>query len=123
MPGAEAQTPERSPAGVNWASAQTVTVTMINYEFIPDRLVFRRGVPYRLHLENNGSAIHDFTAPEFFKAIDLRNPDVLGSYATRIVMRPHETKDMYFVATRTGTYELICADHNWAGMTARIIVE
>ena len=56
LSGAEAQTPERSPADVNWASAQTVTVTMINYEFIPDRLVFRRGVPYRLHLENNGSA-------------------------------------------------------------------
>jgi hypothetical protein len=55
--GAEAQSPERSLADVSWESAQTVTVTMINYEFIPDRLVFRRGVPYRVHLENNGSGV------------------------------------------------------------------
>ena len=48
---------------------------------------------------------------------------MLGSYATRIVVRPHEAKDMYFIARRAGSYELICADHDWAGMTARIIVE
>jgi len=38
-------------------------------------------------------------------------------------VRPQETKDMYFVATRAGSYELTCADHDWAGMTARITVE
>jgi uncharacterized cupredoxin-like copper-binding protein len=121
--GAVAQTSDRTAGEVNWASAQAVSVTMINYEFIPDRLTFHRGVPYRLHLENEGSEIHDFSAPEFFQAIDLKNPDVLGLYATRIVVRPHEAKDMYFIATRAGTYELTCADHDWAGMTARIIVE
>ena len=120
---ADAQTPDRIPTDVDWANAETVAVTMVNYEFIPDRLSFRRGVRYRLHLENHGSAIHDFSAPEFFKAIELKNPDVLGSYATRIVVRPHEAKDMYFIATRAGSYELICADHDWAGMTARITVE
>ena len=96
---------------------------MVNYEFIPDRLSFRRGVPYRLHLENHGSAIHDFSAPEFFKAIALKNPEVLGRYATRIVVRPNEAKDVDFITTRAGSYELICADHDWAGMTGRIIVE
>ncbi len=80
-------------------------------------------MPYRLHLKNHGSAIHDFSAPEFFKAIELKNPELLGPYATRIVVRPHETKDMYFIATRPGSYELTCADHDWAGMTARITVE
>jgi uncharacterized cupredoxin-like copper-binding protein len=120
---AHAQTPERIPRDADWANAETVAVTMVNYEFIPDRLVFRRGVPYRLHLENRGSEIHDFSAPEFFKAVELKNPDVLGPYATRIVVRPHEAKDMYFIATRTGSYELTCADHDWAGMTARITVE
>jgi uncharacterized cupredoxin-like copper-binding protein len=120
---ADAQTPDRIPTEVDWANAEIVAVTMVNYEFIPDRLNFRRGVPYRLHLENHGSEVHDFSAPEFFKAIELKNPDVLGSYATRIVVRPHEAKDMYFIATRPGSYELICADHDWAGMTARITVE
>ena len=121
--GAEAQAPDRIPREVDWANAETVAVTMVNYEFIPDRLSFRRGVPYRLHLENHGSEIHDFSAPEFFNAIELKNPEVLGPYATRIVVRPNEAKDMDFIATRAGSYELICADHDWAGMTARIIVE
>jgi uncharacterized cupredoxin-like copper-binding protein len=120
---ADAQTPERIATDADWANAITVAVIMVNYEFIPDRLSFRRGVPYRLHLENHGSEIHDFSAPEFFKAVELKNPDVLGPYATRIVVRPHEAKDMYFIATRAGSYELICADHDWAGMTARITVE
>lgn len=116
--GADAQTPDRIPREADWANAETVAVTMVNYEFIPDRLSFRRGVPYRLHLEN-----HDFSAPEFFNTIELKNPEVLGPYATRIVVRPNEAKGMDFIATRTGSYELICADHDWAGMTARIIVE
>jgi uncharacterized cupredoxin-like copper-binding protein len=120
---AHAQALHRAAADVNWANAETVVVTMVNYEFIPDRLVFRRGVPYRLHLENHGSEIHDFSAPEFFKAIELKNPQVLGPYATRIVVRPNEAKDMDFLATRAGSYELVCADHDWAGMTAQIIVE
>ena len=42
---------------------------------------------------------------------------------TAAVVRPHEAKDMYFIATRPGSYELTCADHDWAGMTARITVE
>ena len=108
---------------MDWANAETVAVTMINYEFVPDRLTFRSGVPYRLHLENRGSEIHDFSAPEFFKTIELKNPEVLGPYVTRIAVRPHEAKDMYFIATRPGSYELTCADHDWAGMTARITVE
>jgi plastocyanin len=120
--GAVAQT--QAPAGtdVDWANAETVTVTMVNYEFIPDRLSFRRGVLYRLRLENHGSSIHDFSAPAFFKTIELKNPEVLA-YATRVVVRPNEAKDMYFVATRVGSYELACADHDWAGMTGRISVE
>src|SRR5260370_564584 len=120
---ADAQTPDRAATDVDWGNAQTVAVTMVNYEFIPDRLSFRRGVPYRLHLENHGPEIHDFSAPEFFKAIELKNPELLGPYATRIVVRPNEAKDVDFIATRAGSYELICADHDWAGMTGRIIVE
>ena len=66
---ADAQTPDRSSRDADWTKAESVVVTMVNYEFIPDRLSFRRGVAYRLHLENRGSEIHDFSAPEFFKAI------------------------------------------------------
>ena len=90
---------------------------------IPDQLRFWPGAPYRLHPENAGSAIHDFSAPEFFRAIALKNPEVLGPYASRIVVRPHEAKNLCFVATRPGAYGVNCADHDWTGMTARITVE
>src|SRR5437867_1160091 len=62
--GADAQAPDRTFTEADWANAETVTVTMVNYDFMPDRLSFRRGVAYRLHLENHGSEIHDFSAPE-----------------------------------------------------------
>src|SRR5260370_40265588 len=68
---ADAQTPDRTPREADWANAETVAVTMVHYEFIPDRLSFRRGVPYRLHLKNHGSAVPDFSAPECFKTIAL----------------------------------------------------
>lgn len=62
---------------VDWSSAQVVTVQLVNDRFVPDKLAFRRGVPYRLHLENNGTLMHEFTAPAFFKDIRVRNPEVL----------------------------------------------
>jgi len=31
--------------------------------------------------------------------------------------------DLYLVATRPGTFELSCAEHDWAGMMGQIIVE
>jgi len=76
-----------------------------------------------LHLENHGSEIHDFSAPEFFKAIELKNPEVLGPYATRIVVRPHEAKEHVF---HRDAGRLLRADlrrPRLAGMTARITVE
>src|SRR5260370_38739340 len=80
---ADAQTPDRTPREADWANAETVAVTRVNYEFIPDRLSFRRGVPYRLHLGNHGPGSHHFSAPEVFKAIEQKNPVLLGPYATR----------------------------------------
>ena len=41
-----------------------VTVDLVDYRFVPDHLVFRRGIAYRLHLENKGGEQHEFTAPE-----------------------------------------------------------
>lgn len=112
-----------SAANVDWSKVQGVIVTMVNYHFMPDHLIFRRALPYRLHLQNDGTEIHDFSAPEFFKAIELKNPEVLDPYEDRIVVAPDQQKDIYFIATRPGIYDLRCADHDWAGMTGEIVVE
>ena len=50
-------------AATDWSKAETVTVVTTEYGFEPNRLTFRAGVPYRLHLENRGKELHEFTAP------------------------------------------------------------
>ena len=79
--------------------------------------------PTRLRLVNIGSELHDFTAADFFKTVDLRDPSVIGSSGISITVEPHLEKDVDFIARLPGHFGLICADHDWAGMTADIFVE
>ncbi len=109
-------------APVDWARAQRVDVQMVDYAFVPDQLRFHTGVPYQLHLVNAGKEGHDFTAPDFFKSIELKNADVLGGKSS-IYLNPGETADIYFVADHAGLFAPRCADHDWAGMKATIIVD
>ena len=112
-----------STAEVDWAKAERITVVMTEYEFKPSALTFRHGVPYLLHLENQGKELHEFTAATFFKTVSVRNPEVLANSGQEVVVRPHETKDVYFVADRPGHFPLACADHDWEGMVGDITVE
>jgi plastocyanin len=38
-------------------------------------------------------------------------------------VKPGETADIYFIADKTGLFAPRCADHDWAGMKATIIVD
>jgi uncharacterized cupredoxin-like copper-binding protein len=106
-----------------WSQAQTVTVTTGEYEFSPKRLVLKGGVAYRLHIDNRGSEMHEFTAPEFFKAAEIRDARILNADKTEIEVPPGKTKDLEFVAPSAGRYPLRCSDHDWAGMIGEIVVE
>lgn len=108
---------------ISWSKADVVLVEMREYAFQPGRIMLRRGVPTRLHLVNSGTEIHDFTAPEFFKTVELRTPAVVGSSTIGVSVAPHEEKDVALIATLPGHFRLICSDHDWAGMTAEIVVE
>jgi uncharacterized cupredoxin-like copper-binding protein len=110
-------------AATNWSKAQTLTVVAAEYEFSPDKLTFKRGVPYRLHFANHGQELHEFHAPELFNASELRNPEVLNADKTEIQVAPGKAKDLYFVPLQAGHYPLICPDHDWAGMTGEITVK
>lgn len=107
----------------DWSRAHHVTVLARDYRFVPNRLVFRRDVPYRLHLTNRGTAFHEFTARDFFRAVRLGNPQALSADGTELVVAPGEQKDLYFVPLVRGRYRFTCADHDWLGMTGEIIVE
>ena len=107
----------------DWSKAETVSVIATEYGFDPNRLTFRVGTRYRLHFENRGKELHEFTAPGFLKTVEIANPEALNPGHTEIVVHPGERKDLYFVPTQAGRYPFTCADHDWAGMTGDIVVE
>jgi uncharacterized cupredoxin-like copper-binding protein len=110
-------------SGVDWSAAQSVNVLLIDDRFMPDHLVFRHAVPYRLHLENHGKELHEFTAPTFLAASVVRNPGLLANGGREVVVQPGTAVDVELMPLRPGSYELICADHDWAGMMGEILVE
>jgi uncharacterized cupredoxin-like copper-binding protein len=110
-------------AETDWSGARDVAVVLAEYRFIPNELSFQRGVAYRLRLENRGAELHEFTAPGFLAAIELRDPGMLAKGKNEIVFAPRTEKLLYFVARQPGRYALSCADHDWAGMVGTIVIE
>lgn len=110
-------------APVDWSKAELVTIVQSDYRFEPSDLALRVAMPYRLHVENRGKDTHEITAPAFFKAVELRNPEVLNPERTELLVQPGEQKDVYFVPRQAGRYPFSCADHDWAGMTGVIVVQ
>jgi uncharacterized cupredoxin-like copper-binding protein len=114
--------PPAQAARIDWAKARLVTVIAVDYRFVPNHLVLRRAVAYRLHLVNRGKELHELSAPAFFKTVRLRSAAVLAADRTEVVVEPGQQKDLYFIAKRPGRYDLRCPDHDWAGMTGEITV-
>ena len=108
---------------VDWSHAEPMTVVMVDDVFQPDHLTFQHGVPYRLHLENRGKDLHEFTAPEFFADAEMRDPEQLANGAKEIVVQPGQSADVYLRLRNTGTFRLICANHDWDGMVGEIVVQ
>jgi uncharacterized cupredoxin-like copper-binding protein len=106
----------------DWSKAQRITVALVDDAFKPADLSFHAGTVYRLHLENKGKETHEFTATDFFKTIDARDPDMTGADHTEIVIQPSQKKDFYFIPKQAGSYDLRCSDHDWAGMVGHITV-
>src|SRR3954452_18411608 len=60
------------------AMAQTatpVTITLTDYAFTPQTLELKVGAAYQLHFANSGSKEHNFSAPEFFAAVQIAPDD------------------------------------------------
>jgi len=112
-----------SSLAIAQGAEERMAVQLIEDRFVPDKLVFRHGVEYRLELRNDGREMHEFTAPEFFKAVDIRNPEVLERAVPEVLLQPGERKELRFVARQPGRYPLTCADHDWDGMVGEIVVE
>ena len=116
-------------AAVDWTTAEAVTVELSEFEFKPGSLAFREGVPYRLVLRNTGDSRHRFVSEGFFQAIWAHKlvsaeGENANPYVKTIEVPPGATKELQFVAVRTGAYPLECTVflHAAFGMDGRIVV-
>ena len=97
--------------------------------FSPATLTFRAGAPYRLILENAGGRTHFFVSQAFFKSIAARELRSGGEAVSaprleKIALEPGAAKELWFVATETGAFDLVCTAflHETFGMTGSIQV-
>ena len=106
------------------AAADLVQVRLIDDKFDPAEIVLEHGKPYRLHIENVGHEMHEFSARAFFRAAQVANPAAtLTNEASEVVLQPGQSRDIDLVApAAAGTYELTCPDHDWDGMIGKIVV-
>jgi uncharacterized cupredoxin-like copper-binding protein len=84
----------------------------------------KAGRPVILHLVNSASGGHDFTAPDFFAAAQVRAQDRARTGRGSVDLRGGESADVALVP-KAGAYKLKCshAFHKTFGMTGRILVD
>ena len=103
-------------------NAETITVRLSNFEFNPENLRVRVGVPVRLQLVNDSSGGHDFSAPAFFAASAF----VSGSqpHDGAIDVPAKASVDVVVIPRTAGTYKVECTHflHSLFGMTGTITV-
>jgi plastocyanin len=110
-------------AGPDWSKAETVTVFMQDYEFVPDALTLRVGRPYRLHFVNRSKELHEFDAPQFLATAALGNAARLVRQGTELDVEPGKEKDLLVAPNRAGRFHFQCDDHEVFGMHGTITVE
>ena len=113
-------------ADVDWPQAERVDVVLADFDFAPNRLLFERGRPYRLHMENRGSGGHNIAAPTLFDSVALRDDAVAAETRATgsIEVARGLVKDVYLVALQVGTYPLERTHllHPIFGMTGEFVV-
>jgi uncharacterized cupredoxin-like copper-binding protein len=118
--------PDRMQAAapsIDWGAAKTVTVRLTDFDFAPSDLSFAAGQPVRLMLVNDGSGLHDFSAPAFFAASALR----AGSAAPaggKVSVAKGQSAEIDIVPGAPAKYPLTCTEfmHAMLGMTGTITV-
>jgi uncharacterized cupredoxin-like copper-binding protein len=108
----------------DWNGAKTIVVRLANFSFTPSALELRRGTPYRLHLANTASGGHDFTAPQFFAAVEIATGDQGKIESGRVKLEGGESIDIHLVPLKAGIYPLHCSHfmHTTFGMKGTITV-
>jgi uncharacterized cupredoxin-like copper-binding protein len=110
-------------ASIDWGAAKTVTVKLSDFDFVPGDLTFAAAQPVKLVLVNDGSGVHDFSAPAFFAAASLRQGSAAPAGGKVSVAKSRST-EIDLVPGAAAEYPLTCTEflHDMLGMTGTITV-
>lgn len=101
-------------AGADWASPETVTVTISGHAFQPSELTFHRDRATRLVLVNATDSDHGIAARQFFADIAVESirggSQILrGPWIESLAVPAGQTKELWFVPARYGAYAFECS--------------
>jgi plastocyanin len=108
------------------AAQEQVHISLTSYAFTPATITLKSGTSYRLHLTNDSSKSHDFTAAEFFAAATVAAADKDKLEDDReIEVDAGQSVDVTLTPNRAGTYPLTCSHflHTTFGMKGTIVVQ
>jgi plastocyanin len=112
------------PVGA-WAQGpqiQTIVIHLSNFEFAPDRIQLRAGTTVRLHLVNDSSGGHNFSAPGLLAASIFRSG--VGPPGGVVEIAGDRSVDLELTPRSPGTYQFECTHflHHLFGMHGTIVV-
>jgi plastocyanin len=106
-------------------AATPMTITLTSYAYAPNPITLKANTSYRLHLVNNATKDHNFSAPEFFAASTIAPADKSKVVDGAVELGDGQTVDVTVTPNRVGTYNLNCTHfmHTMLGMTGKIVVQ
>ena len=106
------------------AETVTVDVVLADFSFTPSALNFQHGGHYLLRLSNQGSGGHNFTAPDFFAAVEIDSNGPRDMKKGKIEVPKGQTVEIGFTAVKPGTYGIKCSHflHSGFGMKGTAVI-
>lgn len=100
----------------------TIAIHLDNFAFSPDRIQLRNDMPVRLHLVNDSSGSHNFSASELFATSTFPAGDRPAQGT--IDVAGNSTADVEFIPRTPGIYPFDCTHflHHMFGMHGTIVV-
>ncbi|HEY2009626.1 MAG TPA: cupredoxin domain-containing protein [Rhizomicrobium sp.] len=106
-------------------TATSIDVTLSEYAVTPGELDLKSGTTYRMHIVNNGSKGHNFSAPEFFSVSQVASEDQPKVADGLVELENGQSVDITVTPGRPGTFAAECTHfmHKMMGMHATIVVQ
>lgn len=107
-----------------WRTAREYEILLRPWDYDPQVIRLRAGVPVRLRFINQGQATFSFNADNFFSSARVRSGDAEAVADGHLQLAPGEQRVIALVPTR-GRYRARSGNliHRILGMSARIVVE